>query len=167
MTRPRSPRTTARQQRAERYARQWLEGRRQLVEQRRTLGQSVVRQKRRLLRGQEFIRALELAHDATGDDRFAEAIEAVRMYGLDKEFHRNLARVQTERFGPSDEAYLNQIHFLHSRGKLEHGSRRKLSVREACEVMVMESAYPGQSFENAVEKLRKQYMARQRAMNGG
>jgi hypothetical protein len=159
---PRPPRQTARQQRSEHYAREWTEKRKRLLERRKPLGQSVLR-KGRLLRGQEFIRALELAADVTGDGRFRAAIEAAGMYGLDRKFQRNLARVQAELFGPSDEGYLNQIHFLHTRGKLEGRTRRKLSIREACEVVVMESTYPGRSFENAVEKLRKQYMARQRA----
>jgi hypothetical protein len=158
-TAPRLPRETKRQRRSAEYEREW----RKLRDARR---RSVAGQKARILRGREFIRTLELAADATGDPRFTAALEAAKHFGFDKELHRNLARAQEEMFGRTDEMYLVQIEFLHSRGKLEFDPddgverRHKLSIREACEAVVAESGLPGHSFAHVVGRLRQLYMAR-------
>ena len=110
---------------------------------------------------------LERAAAATGDPRFTDALEAAKSYGFDKEFQRTASRVQRKMFGTDDDGYLVQVDFLHTRGKLEGERRRRLSVREACEVMAAESGYPAPSFKTAVDRLRKQYMARPRQRRTG
>ena len=103
---------------------------------------------------------LEEASRRTGDPRFVQALEAIKSYGFDKEPARTMSRVQREMFGSEDDGYLTQINYLHTRGKVEDGGRRRLSVREACEAVVAESGYPAPSFKAAVDRLRKRYMAR-------
>jgi hypothetical protein len=152
---PRPPRKTARQLRSEGYAREWVE----LRKRRDRGGQSGALLKDRALQGQDLVRALELAADSTGDPRFTRALEAVKYYGFDREFQRTAARVQGELFG-TEAIFLVQVDFLHRVGKLEqNGSRRKLSVREACEMVAAESGFPGQSFASAVEHLRNLHVA--------
>jgi hypothetical protein len=150
---PREPRNTARQQRFESYEREWLEHRNRSRQR--------TQQKHRILRGSEFIHALELAANATGDPRFMQALEAAKFYGFDKEFQRTASRIQGEMFGGGPQDYLVQVDFLHLVGKLEGDKRRKLSVREACEMVVAESGYPAHSFLAAVEQFRKFYMSPQ------
>jgi hypothetical protein len=102
--------------------------------------------------------ALERALEATGDRVFADALKAVHHYGLGREFERNAAKAQVEIFGDPVEGFLVQVRFLVTRGKLENGARRRLSVREACECVAAESGI-GETFEAAVERLRKAYSA--------
>jgi hypothetical protein len=150
VTRPRPPRKTARQRRSEEYALEWANNR-----------QSVAKWKYgRILRGPEFVRALEFVRDATGDPVFDEALRAANEYGFDKELKRTARRVQGELFGDVETDYLFQVEFLHRRGKVEaSGRRRRLKIREACEVVVAESGLPGSSFGTVVERLRKRFLA--------
>ena len=151
---PRPPRKTARQLRADAYEDEWRALRN------RSGRPKAARQKARALRPQECIRMLEEASRRTGDPRFVQALEAIKSYGFDKEPARTMSRVQREMFGSEDDGYLTQINYLHTRGKVEDGGRRRLSVREACEAVVAESGYPAPSFKAAVDRLRKRYMAR-------
>ena len=157
VTTPRPPRKTARRLRAEVYAQQWLEHRNR--------SRRPQKQEARVLRGPEFIRALELAANATGDPQFIQALEAATFYGFDREFQRTALRLQGEIFGVGDDVYLAQVDFLHLVGKLEGNRRRKLSVREACEMVVAESGYPGHSFAAVVGRLRKRYMSPDRQVD--
>ncbi len=161
---PRIPQSTTRQWRSKACELRWEDKQERL---RQELPPSSIdrkpRKRRRTLRGPELVRALELGRDSTGDPRFTVALEVVYEYGFDSELERNASRAQKETFG--DEAdYLVQVDFLHRHGKLEvdengEPERRKLSVYEACEVVVSDSGKPGQSFKAVVERLRKQYLA--------
>ena len=155
MKRPevRLPRETPRQRRTKAYKDEWEE----IRKNRRTTSR-----RRRVVRGPEFVLALERASQATGDPIFADALRAARQYGLDREFERRASRLQIEEFGDPLDAHLAQVAFLVTRGKLEDGKRRPLSVREACECVVAETGLPGASFKAAVERLRKQYLAHPR-----
>jgi hypothetical protein len=117
------------------------------------------------VRGPEFVLALERASQATGDPIFADALRAARQYGLDREFERSVARLQVEMFGDPLDGHLAQVAFLVARGKLEKEGRRRLSIREACKCVVAETGLPAASFEAAVERLRKQYLAHPRSDN--
>ena len=155
MKRPevRLPRETLRQRRTKAYKDEWEE----IRKNRRTAPR-----RRRVLRGPDFVLALERASQATGDPIFADALRAAGQYGLDREFERRAARLQVEVFGDPLDGHLAQVAFLVTRGKLEDGKRRLLSVREACECIVAETGLPGASFNAAVERLRKQYLAHPR-----
>jgi hypothetical protein len=153
---PRPPRKTDRKRRTEAYKAEWIKTRRRLANYRHTRVTPHVRR----IRGSEFVRALEIAAEATGDPRFAVALEAARSYRLDDEFKRTAARLHGEAFGNPDEGYLVQVDFFHQRGKLEEsGKRRRMGVVEACELIVAEFGL-GQSFENEVERLRHIYRKR-------
>jgi hypothetical protein len=147
---PRPPRPTSRQRRTEEYREAWNKFR-------------VVGREYRSVRGPELVIGLERALAVTGDPVFATALRATRDYGLDRDFERNAARIQTEMFGDPIAGYIAQITFLIKRGKLEGDKRRRLSVREACEVVAADSGFPGYSFETAAERLRKHYLARRRS----
>jgi hypothetical protein len=147
---PRPPRLTARQRRTAEYREEWNKFR-------------VVGRKYRSVRGPELVIGLERALAVTGDPVFADALCATRNYGLDRNFERNAARIQTEMFGDPVAGHLAQIAFLIKRGKLEGGKRRRLTMREACELVVAETGFPGHSFATAVERLRKQCLARLRS----
>jgi hypothetical protein len=158
--RPRQP--SKREKRSRAYAAQWTELLSERNKRRTERGAPITNRKRRIVvRGPEFIYALELARDASGDPRFEAALVAAKQLGFDKEFQRNVRRVQ----GGID-YLLVQVEYLCTRGqylrtrKIPNGDgpgRRKLSVREACEAVVAESGLPGTSFEAAVERLRKRY----------
>jgi hypothetical protein len=147
---PRPPRPTSRQRRTEEYRELWNKS-------------HVAERQYRGVRGPELVIGLERALAATGDLVFADALRATRDYGLDRDFERNAARIQTEMFGDPVAGHIAQIMFLLKRGKLEGDKRRRLSVREACELVVAETGFPGHSFETAVERLRKQCLARLRS----
>jgi len=164
-TRPRPRQVTARK-RTEAYKHEWEETlkRRDEWKEEHLKGIST-RKRRRVLRGPEFVLALERASQATGDPIFADALRAARQYGLDREFERSAARLQVEMFGNPLNSYLAQVAFLVARGKLEKKGRRRLSIREACKCVVAETGLPAASFEAAVERLRKQYLAHPRSDN--
>lgn len=150
MSSPRPPRLTARQRRTAEYREEWNKSR-------------VVGRKYPSVRGPELVIGLERALAVTGDSRFADALCATRNYGLDRNFERNAARIQTEMFGDPIAGHIAQIMFLIKRGKLEGDKRRRLTIREACELVVAETGFPGHSFETAVERLRKQCLVRLRS----
>jgi hypothetical protein len=143
---PQSPRKTGRQKRFDDSVELWRETRRRLAAYRRT-PRAIPRVGR--IRGPEFIRALLVAAEATGDPRFTAAFEAARSYRLDREFHRTAARLHDP-----DEGYLVHVDFFHRRGKLENGKRRQMSVLEACEIVVAEFGL-GRSFEREASDLPK------------
>ena len=162
MKRPevRLPRETPRQRRTKAYKDEWEEIRK---------NRWTTSRRRRVVRGPEFVLALERASQATGDPIFADALRAARQYGLDREFERTAARLEIETFGDPLDGHLAQVAFLVARGKLEKRGRRRwrrrLSIREACKCVVAETGLPAASFEAAVERLRKQYLAHPRSDN--
>jgi hypothetical protein len=155
-SKPRPGNQTARQQRSKAYREEWEKNKR------------IVR-KSRGVRGPELAAALERALQATGDLRFADAACAVHAYGLDRKFEHHAKIARAKMFGDPLDGYLTQVAFLAIRGKLERGKRkggklerekrRPLSVREACECVVAETGFPATSFDTAVERLRKAYLA--------
>jgi hypothetical protein len=153
---PRPPRKTDRQKRFDDNVELWKENRRRLAAGRRTRATSRVGR----MRGSDFIHALEIAGEATGDPRFADAARLAKFYGLDREFHRTVARLHGEAFGDPDEGYLAHVDFFRRPGKLENGKRRRMSVLEACENVVAEFGLSGRSFESEVERLRQLYQKR-------
>jgi hypothetical protein len=165
-TRPRPPRVTARK-RTEAYKHEWEETLKRRDEWKKGRLNRIGSRKPRGVRGPEFVLALERASQASGDPIFAEALRAARQYGLDREFERSAARLQIETFGNPLDGHLAQVAFLVVRGKLEKRGRwrRRLSIREACKCVVAETGLPGHSFEAAVERLRKQYLAHPRSDN--
>ena len=167
-TRPRPRRVTARE-RTEAYKHEWEETLKRRDEWKEEHLKGISAQKRRrVLRGPEFVLALERASQVTGHPVFADALRAARQYGLDREFERSVARLQVM-FGDPLDGHLAQVAFLVARGKLEKRGRRRwrrrLSIREACKCVVAETGLPAASFEAAVERLRKQYLAHPRSDN--
>ena len=164
-TRPRPRRVTARK-RTEAYKHEWEETLKRRDEWKEEHLKGISAQKRRrVLRGPEFVLALERASQVTGHPVFADALRAARQYGLDREFERTAARLEIETFGDPLDGHLAQVAFLVARGKLEKKGRRRLSIREACKCVVAETGLPAASFEAAVERLRKQYLAHPRSDN--
>jgi len=168
-TRPRPRRVTARK-RTEAYKHEWEETLKRRDEWKEEHLKGISAQKRRrVLRGPEFVLALERASQVTGHPVFADALRAARQYGLDREFERTAARLEIETFGDPLDGHLAQVAFLVARGKLEKRGRRRwrrrLSIREACKCVVAETGLPAASFEAAVERLRKQYLAHPRSDN--
>ena len=163
-TRPRPRRVTARK-RTEAYKHEWEETLKRRDEWKKGRLNRISTRKPRGVRGPEFVLALERASQATDDPIFADALRAARQYGLDREFERSAARLQIEMFGNPLDGHLAQVAFLVARGKLEKRGRRRLSIREACKCVVAETGLPAASFEAAVERLRKQYLAHPRSDN--
>lgn len=148
MRAPRLPQQqTEGQKRTEAYKAAWEKNR--TIQKNRTAAKSL-----RRIRGQDLALALERAGDATGDPQFGAALEAVKIYGFEREFQRTVVREQIKKFGDTNSSYLVQVDFLHRYGKLENRKRRRqLSVLEACECVVAECGL-GSSFETEVERLR-------------
>jgi len=167
-TRPRPRRVTARK-RTEAYKHEWEETLNRQYERKKGRLNRISTRKPRGVRGPEFVLALERAFQATGDPIFADALRAARQYGLDQKFERSAKRLQVEMFGDPLDGYLAQVAFLVERGKLEKRGdrrwRRRLSIREACKYVVAETGLPAASFEAAVDRLRKQYLAHPRSDN--
>ena len=163
-TRPRPRRVTGRK-RTEAYKHEWEETLKRRDEWKKGRLNRISTRKPRHVRGPEFVLALERASQATGDPIFADALRAARQYGLDREFERSVARLQVGMFGDPLDGHLAQVAFLVARGKLEEKGRRRLSIREACKCVVAETGLPAASFEAAVERLRKQYLAHPRSDN--
>jgi hypothetical protein len=160
MSMPRHQQSTARQKRAESYEQQWQENRRRL-------GREISNghnDKTPPLSGAELVRMLEQARDATGDPVFTAALDRVRFYGFDGAFKRTAAKVAEETWGDPLSPYCAQVEYLHKGcddplTRYLHRGRHNLSIREACERVVAESALPG-PFITTVNNLRKLYQKR-------
>jgi hypothetical protein len=94
------------------------------------------------------LRALEIAAVVTQDQRFIDAIVALKFYGLDKEFMQNIPHADVKA-----NSYLIQVDQLYLYGDGE----RRFSVLEACEFVVAEHGIGSTTttFEVEVERLRQ------------
>jgi hypothetical protein len=94
------------------------------------------------------LRALEIAAVVTQDQRFIEAIVALKFYGLDKEFMQNIPHADVKA-----NSHLFQVDHLYLYGDGE----RRYSVVEACEFVVAEHGIGSTTttFEVEVERLRQ------------
>jgi hypothetical protein len=135
------------------------------------------RGKPRMLRGRDLVRTLETLRDATRDPRVTAALEMIHERGFDKALMRGVMRAQMNTFGAELEPYFAQIRYLTTKGLAQHwsrwasadgenspgdpfelGHRRRLSVRQACELLTAAAVLPGPSFAVTVERLRRAFM---------
>jgi len=125
--------------------------------------------------GNHVLSALQYAFEQIGDSRFEECIAAICEYDMGRGWKRGAKSARHKRFGHYLDAYIAQVDFLITRGwhqsKIDNprarndppkresrGPRLRVeSVREACELIVAESAIPGTSFERVADELREHY----------
>ena len=101
---------------------------------------------------------LQRAANATGDPAFTDALAALKAYGLDGGSpKRSYNKVRSAVFGDDDRGYLENMKHL-----LEYEARNYSSITAAAEGIASSYFYDADSFDAAVQRLRKLYAAWQR-----